>query len=142
MNSSSDSVSVSARSLALLTDLYELTMAYGYWKSGVTGKEAVFHLCFRAAPFASGFTVACGLEQAIEYLRDFHFDESDLAYLATLKAGEGEPLFEPAFLDYLRQLRLTCDVDAVPEGTVVFPQEPLLRVQGPILQAQLLETPC
>ena len=140
MNSSSGSASVSATSLALLTDLYELTMAYGYWKSGVTGKEAVFHLYFRTAPFDSGFTVACGLEQAIKHLRDFHFDESDLAYLATLKAGEGQALFEPPFLDYLRQLRLTCDVDAVPEGTVVFPQEPLLRVQGPILQAQLLET--
>ncbi len=126
--------------MALLTDLYELTMACGYWKSGAAGKEAVFHLFFRTAPFQSGFTLACGLAAAIEYLRDFHFDDSDLSYLATIKGRDHQPLFEPAFLDYLHKLRLECDVDAVPEGTVVFPQEPLVRVQGSILQAQLLET--
>jgi nicotinate phosphoribosyltransferase len=125
---------------ALLTDLYELTMACGYWKSGTAAKEAVFHLFFRTPPFQSGFTIACGLAAAIDWLRDFRFDESDLAYLATVTGQDHQPLFDPAFLDYLGKLRLECDVDAVPEGTVVFPHEPLLRVQGPILQAQLLET--
>ena len=127
-------------SLALLTDLYQLTMACGYWKSGTTGKEAVFHLFFRTPPFQSGFTLACGLAAAIEFLRDFRFDDSDLAYLATIAGRDHQPLFDPAFLYYLGKLRLECDVDAVPEGTVVFPHESLLRVQGPILQAQLLET--
>ncbi len=125
---------------ALLTDLYELTMACGYWKSGTATKEAVFHLFFRIAPFGSGFTLACGLAAACDWVSGFRFAESDLQYLASLTGRDRRPLFEPAFLDYLRQLRLECDVDAVPEGTVVFPHEPLLRVQGPILQAQLLET--
>jgi len=127
-------------SLALLTDLYELTMACGYWKAGVLDKEAVFILYFRENPFNGGFTVACGLQYVIEYLRDFHFAEDDLAYLATVTGSDGKPLFPPEFLDYLRGLRLACDIDAIPEGTVVFPHEPLVRVRGPILQAQILET--
>jgi nicotinate phosphoribosyltransferase len=131
---------VRPRSLALLTDLYELTMACGYWKSGTAAKEAVFHLFFRTAPFGSGFTLATGLETAMDWLRDLRFEESDLDYLATLTGQDRRPLFDLAFLEHLANLRLGCDVDAVPEGTVVFPQEPLLRVQGPILQAQLLET--
>ncbi len=124
----------------MVSDLYELTMACAYWKSGTAGKEAAFHLSFREAPFAGGFTVASGLQSAIEYLRGFRFLESDLDYLATVPGQDGEPLFERAFLDYLAQVRLECDVDAVPEGTVVFAQEPLLRVQGPILQGQIVET--
>ena len=131
----------SESSLALLTDLYQLTMACAYWKSGTADKEAAFHLSFRKAPFQSGFTVACGLTQAIEFIRDFHFEPSDLAYLATIVGRDRLPLFDARFLEYLGKLRLTCDVDAVPEGTVVFPHEPLIRVQGPILQGQLLETP-
>ena len=127
-------------SLALLTDLYQLTMACAYWKSGTADKEAAFHLSFRNAPFHSGFSVACGLAQAIEFIRDFHFEPSDLAYLATIVGRDRLPLFDARFLEYLGKLRLTCDVDAVPEGTVVFPHEPLIRVQGPILQGQLLET--
>ncbi len=121
-------------------DLYELTMACAYWKSGTAEKEAAFHLSFRRAPFESGFTLACGLEMAVNYLRGFGFDETDLAYLGTIPGRNDRPLFDRAFLDYLGKLRFVCDVDAVPEGTVVFPHEPLLRVQGPILQAQLLET--
>jgi len=128
-------------SLALLTDLYQLTMAYGYWKSGTADKEAAFHLFFRRNPFGSGFSVACGLAEAIEYLESFHFREDDLGFLSTLTGNDSAPLFEPAFLDLLRDLRLACDVDAIPEGTVVFGQEPLVRVTGPILQCQLLETP-
>ncbi len=101
------------RSLALLTDLYQLTMAYAYWKSGTHTKEAVFNLFFREHPFRGGFTVACGLARALEFMEQLRFAEQDLAYLATLTGNDGRPLFEAAFLDYLRQLRFTCDVDAV-----------------------------
>ena len=125
---------------ALLTDLYQLTMAYGYWRSGVAEKDAAFHIFFRKHPFGGGFTLAGGLADAVEYLQHLRFEEEDLAYLGTLEGRDGRPLFEKAFLDYLRVLEFRCDVDAVPEGTVVFPQEPLLRMQGPILQAQLVET--
>ncbi|HWN44947.1 MAG TPA: nicotinate phosphoribosyltransferase [Thermoanaerobaculia bacterium] len=128
-------------SLALLTDLYELTMAYGYWRSGTHTKEAVFHHHFRRPPFGGGFTVACGLAPVIEFIEHFHFDDDDLSYLAGLQGNDGKPLFDGEFLDMLRGLRFECDVDAVPEGTVVFAHEPLIRVRGPILQAQLLETP-
>ncbi|OGV79802.1 MAG: nicotinate phosphoribosyltransferase [Lentisphaerae bacterium RIFOXYB12_FULL_65_16] len=123
----------------LLTDLYEITMACGYWKTGKAEQEAVFHLFFRQAPFGSGYTIACGLEPALDWLRDFRFQPDDLAYLATLTGNDGKPVLAPGFLEYLAGLRLTVDVDAVPEGTVVFAQEPLLRVSGPIIQGQLLE---
>lgn len=129
-----------ASSLALLTDLYELTMAFGYWKTGTGNKEAVFDYYFRQNPFNGGFTILCGLHSVIDYLRDFRFQEEDLAYLAGVPGNDGRPLFDAAFLKYLRELRMECDVDAIPEGTVVFPQEPLIRVQGPILQAQLVES--
>lgn len=129
------------QSLALLTDLYQLTMAYGYWKLGVGEREAVFHLSFRKHPFNSGFTIACGLHAVIDYLRSLRFDDSDVQYLGGLTGNDGRPLVEPAFLDHLRSMRFACDVDAVPEGTVVFPHEPLVRVRGPILQAQIIETP-
>ncbi len=128
-------------SLALLTDLYQLTMAYAHWKAGTGGKEAAFHLHFRKPPYGGGFTVACGLAPAIEYIEELRFTDPDLAYLATLTGDDGAPLFEDGFLAALAALRLTCDIDAVPEGTVVFPHEPLVRVTGPILEAQLLETP-
>jgi nicotinate phosphoribosyltransferase len=125
---------------ALLTDLYQLTMAFGYWKTGMASQEAVFHLFFRSQPFKGGFSVACGLSDAIAYLRSLKFEEDDLAYLGTLKGRDGKPLFEAAFLDYLRTLEWNLEVDGVPEGTVVFPHEPLLRVQGSLLQCQLVET--
>jgi nicotinate phosphoribosyltransferase len=125
---------------ALLTDLYQLTMAYGYWKSGRAEQEAVFHLFFRKNPFQGGFTLAAGLADALAYLRAFHFEDDELSYLAGLSGRDGKALFEKAFLEYLRGLRFTCDVHAMPEGTAVFPQEPMLRVQGPILQGQLVET--
>jgi nicotinate phosphoribosyltransferase len=124
----------------LLTDLYQLTMAYGYWKEGMRDKEAVFHLTFRQQPFGSGYTIACGLEDAIEYIENFHFYPDDLQYLEGLRDEEDKPLLEAAFLDYLAELVIECDVDAVPEGTVVFPHEPLLRINGSLLQCQLVET--
>jgi len=116
-------------------------MACAYWKSGTAEKEAAFHLTFRAAPFQGGFTIASGLESAIDWLKAFRFSDSDLSYLATIPGRDKQPLFGKDFLDYLGGLQFTCDVDAMPEGTAVFPHEPLIRVQGPLLQAQLLETP-
>lgn len=128
-------------SLALLTDLYQITMAYGYWKSGLTEKEAVFNLFFRKNPFQGGFTVACGLEYVIDFLDNFHFTQDDTDYLATLQGNNGAPLFEEDFLKYLREMKFDLDVEAIPEGTVVFPQEPLLRIKGSLIQGQLIETP-
>lgn len=122
--------------LALLTDLYQLTMVYGYWKSKMTDREAVFHLNFRRWPFKGGYALAAGLETAIRFIKEeLHFTESDLAYLDSLD------LFEEEFLQFLSTFSFACDVDAMPEGTLVFPYEPLLRVKGPIWQAQLLESP-
>ena len=128
-------------SLALVNDLYQLTMAYAHWKEGTAEREAVFHLSFRRNPFDGGFAVACGLALAVEYLENLRFQEDDLEYLGSLEGNDGRPLFEQGFLDHLRNLSFCCDLDAIPEGTVVFAQEPLLRVTGPILIAQLLETP-
>ena len=125
---------------ALLTDLYELTMALGYWREGRAEQEAAFHLYFRTAPFAGGYTIACGLEPALTYLEGLRFTGDDLAYLATLRGVDDLPLFPREFLDALSKVRLALDVDMVAEGTVVFPNEPLVRVRGPLLQAQLVET--
>ena len=125
---------------ALTTDLYEVTMACGYWKAGVADHEAVFHVTFRENPFGGQFTVACGLATAIDFLRGFQFTDTELDYLGSQRGNDGKPLFDSGFLDYLRSLQLTCDIDAIPEGTLVFPDEPLIRVVGPIAQCQLLET--
>lgn len=128
-------------SLCLLTDLYQLTMSYGYWKMGMDKKEAAFHLFFRRTPFHGGFTIAAGLEAVIDFLENFRFSESDLAYLATLTGPDDAPLFPAKFLDYLAALRFTGNITAVPEGTPVFPYEPLLRIEGPLIECQLLESP-
>jgi nicotinate phosphoribosyltransferase len=135
-----DPLSQRFRGSALLTDLYQLTMAYGYWKTQTHEKDAIFHLFFRKAPFQSGYVLAAGLADAIAYLRGLRFAEEELTYLASLEGNDRSPLFEPAFLAYLRDFTFTCDVDAIPEGTAVFPNEPLLRIRGPILQGQLVET--
>jgi nicotinate phosphoribosyltransferase len=127
-------------SLALSTDLYQLTMAQAYRHAGRAEEEAVFHLFFRRNPFGGGFAVACGLARALDYLEGFHFTSEDVAYLSGIAGNDGRPLLDPGFLRELGELRLRCDVDAVPEGTVVFPYEPLVRVRGPILHAQLVET--
>lgn len=128
-------------SLSLMTDLYQLTMAYAFFKNGDLDKEAVFHLFFRKKPFNGGFTVAAGLEAAINFIERFKVDQSDVDYLRTLKTPSGEPYFDESFLVYLSELKLNVTVDAVPEGTVVFPFEPLLRIQGPMIACQLLESP-
>jgi nicotinate phosphoribosyltransferase len=123
------------QSLALLTDLYQLTMIYGYWKAGLAERQAVFHIHFRRWPFQGGFAIAAGLQSAIEFLHELHFSATDLQFL------KERDLFEPSFLDFLAQFSFACDIDAMPEGTLAFPQEPLLRVKGPLWQAQLLESP-
>lgn len=133
--------SIYGSSLALLTDFYQLSMSYAYWKAGLDSKEAVFHLFFRRPPFHGGFTIAAGLESVIHFMENFRFDKSDLDYLATLRNNESEPFFSQEFLDYLANLKFSCTVDAIPEGTVVFPYEPLLRIQGPLIQCQILESP-
>ncbi len=128
-------------SLALLTDLYQITMAYGYWKTGMLENEAVFNLYFRKSPFNGGYAIACGLDYAIDFLEGFKFTEDDVNYLATLNGNDNKPLFEQGFLDYLKNMKFTCDIEAIPEGTAVFPNEPLIRVRGPLIQGQLIETP-
>ena len=115
-------------------------MACGYFKAGVTDHQAVFHVTFRENPFGGQFTVACGSATAIDFLRTFHFTDTEVDYLGSQRGNDGKPLFDSRFLDYLRGLQLTCDVDALPEGTLVFPNEPLIRIIGPIIECQLLET--
>ncbi len=129
------------QSLALLTDFYQLTMVYGYWKSGLAHQQAVFHLNFRKSPFNGGYAISAGLETAIEFIRAFHFSSTDLDYLAQLPDPYGKPLFEKGFLKFLSEFEFSCDIDAMPEGSLVFPYEPMIRVKGPIWQAQLLESP-
>ncbi|MFL5407081.1 MAG: nicotinate phosphoribosyltransferase [Myxococcales bacterium] len=126
--------------LGLLTDLYQLTMAFAAFKAGIADRQAEFHLTFRKNPFEGGFTVVCGLESAAEYLEHHRFAEDDLAYLRSLRGRRG-PLFDDPFLDWLRALHVALDVDAMPEGTVAFPHEPILRVRGPAVAAMLVETP-
>ncbi len=120
--------------IALLTDFYELTMMAGHLKDGRTEQQVSFDYFFRSLPTHTGFAVAAGLDCFLSYLEHLRFTESDLAYLKSLE------VFDNAFLDYLRNFRLRCAVRAVPEGTFVFPGEPVIQVEGPILDAQLIET--
>jgi len=131
---------MSDASTGLITDLYQLTMAQGYWLHGRADEQAVFHLGFRKHPFGGGYAIACGLEQAVELIEQFRYDAGQRDYLASLTGNDGRPLFDPRFLDWLGQLKPTVDVDAMPEGTACFAHQPLLRVRGPLAQAQLLET--
>ena len=124
----------------LLTDLYQLTMAQGYWETGQGATQACFHAYFRDYPFRGGYAIACGMDQLAELIDGFAFSAEDVEYLASLDAPGGGRLFKPAFLDYLRTFSLRVDVDAVPEGAVVFPHEPIVRVMGPIMDCQLIET--
>jgi nicotinate phosphoribosyltransferase len=125
---------------ALYTDLYQLTMAQAYWKTGLIHTDACFYMHFRENPFKGGYTIACGMAQVVELLENFAFSDSDLSWLSALPTPTGEPMFEADFLETLAGLELALDVDAVPEGTVVFPYEPVIRVIGPIMQCQLIET--
>lgn len=124
----------------LLTDFYQLTMAYGYWQNGLADRQASFYMFFRKAPFSGSFAIFAGLGTVLENLQNFQFQPAELDYLASLKGSKGQNLFAKDFLDYLAQLKLNIDLHAVEEGQVVFAHEPLLRVTGPLLQAQLIET--
>ena len=126
--------------LGLLTDFYELTMAYAAWRDGTASREASFAISFRRNPFDGGFTVAAGLEDAVDLIASWRYGDEDLAFLAAQRGADGEPLFDPAFVEALRGLELDVDVDAVPEGTLVFPQEPLVRISGPVVPCMLLES--
>ena len=126
---------------AALTDLYQITMAQGYFDQGMGTTQACFHMYFRNYPFKGGYAVACGLDQLSELVEGYGFTDEDIAYLAKLDAPGGGKLFHVDFLEYLGNLKLSVDIDAVPEGTIVFPNEPLVRVMGPILECQLIETP-
>ena len=127
--------------LALLTDLYQLTMSYGYFKANQHQKQAVFHLFFRKNPFKGSFTVAAGLDYAIDYIQNLQFAPSDLAYLETLRGNNNQPLFDADFLHFLSDYRFKGNIMGVAEGTVVFPHQPLLRIEADLLSCQLLETP-
>lgn len=124
----------------LLTDLYQLTMAQGYWETGQDATQACFHAYFRDYPFRGGYAIACGMDQLAELIDGFSFSAEDVDYLASLDAPGGGRLFKPAFLEYLRTFSLRVDIDAVAEGAVVFPHEPIVRVMGPIMDCQLIET--
>ena len=125
---------------ALLTDYYELAMAQDYWRQGKAEENAIFHLFLRRNPFQGNFTLAAGLGPLLDYLANWKFTESDCAYLASLKFKDNSPRFDCDFLEYLQNMQLKVDVWSVPEGTPVFAGEPLLRVEGPLLQCQILET--
>ncbi len=122
------------QNLTLLTDLYELTMMQGYFKNKDQNETVIFDAFYRNNPCDGGFAIAAGLEQLIQYIKDLHFEEEDITYLASLG------IFDQDFLEYLKSFRFTGDIYAIPEGTVVFPREPLVKVIAPIMQAQLVET--
>ncbi len=120
--------------LTMLCDFYELTMGNGYFESGMWDRITYFDVFYRDVPDGGGFAIAAGLEQIVDYIRNLHFDEEDIAYL------RGRGMFSEEFLDYLRHFEFTGDVWAVPEGTPIFPREPVITVRAPAIQAQLLET--
>ena len=124
----------------LVTDLYELTMAYGYYRERIHERRAIFHLFFRSAPFGGHCAIAAGLPLAMDLIENLRFSADDVQYLGRLRSDDGTPLFNEAFLNYLQRMRWTGHVDAIPEGEIVLPHEPLLRIEGPLLQVQLLET--
>lgn len=120
--------------LSMLCDYYELTMGNGYFVQGMQDRITYFDIFFRSVPDNGGFAIAAGLEQAIEYVQQLHFDEDDIAYLRSRN------MFDEGFLQYLRGFRFTGDIWAVPEGTPIFPREPIMTVRAPAIQAQLVET--
>lgn len=130
------------QNLSLLTDFYQLTMVYAAWKNGEAAKKTgVFDLYFRNNPFKSGFAVSCGLSSVLDFVENFKITSDDCKYLSGLKGADGKPMFETEFLKFLESIRLEIDIDAIEEGRIVFANEPMLRVTGPIWQCQLLETP-
>ena len=122
------------RNLTMMTDLYQLTMMYGYYKTKKADQIVIFDLFFRKTAANNGYAIAAGLEQAIEYIQNIEFREDDIKYLRSLK------LFDEGFLEYIQDFKFTGDLYAMPEGTVVFPNEPMIRVKAPVFQAQFIET--
>ena len=120
--------------MTMLCDFYELTMAQGYFAKGYKDRITYFDLFFRRCPDGGGFCIAAGLEQAVQYIQELHFSEEDIAYLRSRE------MFSEEFLDYLRNFKFTGDIWAIPEGTVVFPQEPIMTIRAPAIEAQLIET--
>lgn len=118
----------------MMTDLYELTMMYGYWRHGMSKQRAVFDLFFRRNTHSSAYAIVAGLEQVIQYINNLHFAPEDISYLRSLN------LFDESFLEMLANMHFTGDLYAMPEGTAAFPMEPLLRISAPIMEAQLVET--
>ncbi|MCR5116058.1 MAG: nicotinate phosphoribosyltransferase [Lachnospiraceae bacterium] len=122
------------QNLTLLTDLYELTMMQGYFKNSNANETVIFDAFFRVNPFGGGYSIMAGLEQFIDYIKNLRFEKEDIDYLA------GLGIFDKDFLDYLSEFKFTGDIYAIPEGTIIFPREPLVKVVAPIMQAQLVET--
>ena len=122
------------RNFTLLTDFYELTMMQGYLKTGKHKEKVIFDMFYRKNPCGNGFAICCGLEQVVEYIRNLHFSEEDIDYLRSLGT------FDEDFIEYLRGFHFIGDIYAIPEGTVVFPKEPLIKVIAPVIEAQLVET--
>ncbi|WP_130836190.1 nicotinate phosphoribosyltransferase [Lachnoclostridium sp. Marseille-P6806] len=122
------------QNLTLLTDLYELTMMQGYFKHNEENRTVIFDAFYRTNPCGGGYAVMCGVEQLIKYIKELHFSEQDIAYL------RGLGLFDEDFLTYLAHFRFTGDIYAIPEGSLIFPREPLVKVVAPIMEAQLVET--
>ena len=120
--------------MTMLCDFYELTMAQGYFAKGYKDRITYFDLFFRRCPDGGGFCIAAGLEQVVQYIQELHFSEEDIAYLRSRE------MFSEEFLEYLRNFKFTGDIWAIPEGTVVFPQEPIITVRAPAIEAQLIET--
>lgn len=125
---------VDKKNLSMLADFYEFTMANGYLETGMEDKIAYFDMFFRDIPDDGGFAIMAGVEQLIEYLKNLRFSDQDLQFL------KSKDIFDERFIEYLRNFKFTCDVWAIPEGTPIFPQEPLVTVRGPVIQAQLIET--
>lgn len=124
----------------LLTDLYQLTMAAGYYDQRVHERKAIFHLFYRRPPFGGNFALSAGLPLAIDLIKGFHFSADDVQYMGRIKGADGKPLFKEPFLNYLQRMKFSGNVSAIPEGEIVLPHEPLLRIEAPLIQAQLLET--
>lgn len=122
------------QNLTLMTDLYELTMMQGYFKNRSENQTVIFDMFYRTNPLESGYAIAAGLEQMIKYIKELHFAPQDIEYLASLN------IFDDDFLDYLSNFRFSGDIYAIPEGTVIFPREPLVKVIAPVMEAQLIET--
>ena len=122
------------QNLTLLTDLYELTMMQGYFRNKTANETVIFDLFYRSNPCGNGYSIMAGLEQAIKYIKELHFTRADIEYLRSLN------MFEESFLDYLGDFKFTGDIYAIPEGTIIFPREPLVKVIAPIMEAQLVET--